>query len=316
MSKYTITEVIAEISATGQVIPTEKLLKWLENFDFEMRTKTGGSHIFTSHKTETDIYDTLIRNTVKLDTQRAVRVMLQELNKRRIKLSQEFGEASLSPQCIAETLEQKIPADLTYRLTESGNIVLTDRTYPQVGITFAQKDVRLAENKVRQLTTAKRDYGATLGRLVSQYDMNSPAITDGVFDGRLTHHIYSDMPEKQLPLYEEGDDIYLAKAELEVYQNNIENIDRAHLERKSQALERINAPQPLITCAGRRGERHNHVSYTNEGGKTLHFTFNTFSNQRLTFDGKTARISSAELEKLERIVSGISASSERHYQAA
>lgn len=319
MGKSSIPEIVTEMRATRQVIPTQKLVKWLENNGFKVRIcKDGSSHIFAAHRDFKDISTTFAKNTSKLDAQRMVRITLQKLAERQESLAAKFNESGLTQQFIADTLDQKIPEDLEYRLTESGNIVVTDRTYPQIGITFSQKDVRLAENKVRELTAAKRDYTAALARLVSQYDMTAPTIINGVFNGKLAHAVYDHMATKELPLYQEGSVPYMAKASLELYQTEITNIDKDHLARKRGALALIGIEKPIITCSSRRGERHNHVPYTNGNGKNLHFTFNTFSNQRLSplCDGTKARISLSELEKLECIAYGIAAREERHLKAA
>ncbi len=307
---------IKSLRRSKQPLPTDTLLLIAEKCGFEVRYGNGTSHIRCIHTKYPDIAFNVIRNTKRLSSQRDLSDALLEVDRRdEATLTTAFKSAALN---IAAILDQKIPEDLEYRLTESGNIVVTDRTYPQIGITFSQKDVRLAENKVRELTTAKRDYTAALARLVSQYDMTAPTIINGVFDGKLAHAVYDHMATKELPFYQEGSASYMAKASLELYQTEIENIDKDHLARKRGALALIGIERPIITCSSRRGKRHNHVSYTNGNGKNLHFTFNTFSNQRLSplCDGTKARISLSELERLERIAYGIAAREERHLQAA
>lgn len=307
---------IKELKATRQVPHEHVMINWLKQSGFKMRGCKNGSHIHCIHNEFPDIAFNIVRATDTIGSLMRFTDALVELEKRREqKLKNQFD---LAAQNIRTTLDQKIPEDLEYRLTESGNIVVTDRTYPQIGITFSQKDVRLAENKVRELTAEKRDYTAALARLVSQYDMTAPTIINGVFDGKLAHAVYDHMATKELPLYQEGSASYMAKASLELYQAEIDNIDKDHLARKRGALALIGIERPIITCSSRRGERHNHVSYTNGNGKNLHFTFNTFSNQRLSplCDGTKARISLSELERLERIAYGIAAREERHLQAA
>jgi len=302
MSKSSIAEIITEIRSTRQLIPTEKLLKWLRNLDFNVRDNTGGSHVFVSHKTETDIYDTLIINTTKLSTQRGVRVMLQKLEKRQTELSKEFSKKALSPKYIQETLDQKIPADLAYSLTDSGNIVLTDRAYPQLGLTFAQNDVRLAENQVRELTSMKRDYAVMLCRMTSEYDVSPITMQNGVFNGRLTHQVYDHIPVEDLPTYKENDEPGDALMHLYAYVEKIEDVDLEHACRKEDILAQPHILQTIVTSASRRGERHNHVYYAGRGGEKLSLVFSTFSNLRATYNGKTSRISASELQHVENML--------------
>lgn len=311
MSEFDITT----LRTSKQVVPTAKLLNLAEKYGFETKASGHGtSHVRCIHTKYPDIVVGLVYNTKKLSSQRDLLEAFQEIAARdAASIVKEFETAAFN---VAETLNQKIPADLQYSLTESGNIVLTDRAYPQVGLTFSQKDVRLAENKVRELTDQKREYAKFLHRMRSEHDVTPAHMNDGVYDGHLSHVVYDHLPEETLPLYQENDDPSDAILRLSAYVEKVMDIDFEHAERKEAALTNPVVRQTLITSLDRRGERHNHVYYTGRNGRTLEFTFNTFSNQRLTLDGKTARISLAELEKLERIVASISASSEQHLKAA
>lgn len=311
MSEFDVTT----LRTSKQVVPTAKLINLAEKHDFEIKSSGHGtSHLRCTHKKYPDIVVGLIYNTKKLSSQRDLLEAFQEIAARdEASIFKEFKNAAFN---IAEELDQKIPADLEYRLTESGNIVLTDRAYPQIGLTFAQKDARLAGNKVRELTAIKRDYAILLSRMVNEYDMAPPNMQDGVFDGTLTHSVYDHMPEHHLPAYQENDIAYDAMKHLWAYQELVSDIDLEHACRKEDALKNPFIKQMLVTSTGRRGERHNHVYYSDAHGKTLKFSFNSFSNQRVTYHGTTARISLSELEKLERIVDGIAATSERHLRVA
>lgn len=306
---------ITTLRTSKQVVPTAKLLNLAEKYGFEIKSSGHGtSHVRCTHTKYPDIVVGLVHNTKKLSSQRDLLEAFQEIAARdEASLAKEFESVAFN---VAEALDQKIPADLEYRLTDSGNIVLTDRAYPQIGMTFPQKDAHLAENKVRELTAIKRDYAILLSRMVNEYDMAPPVMKDGVFDGHLTHNVYGHMPEETLPSYQENDIGYDAIKHLWAYQEKISDIDLEHACRKEEALKHPIIQQTLVTSASRRGERHNHVYYNDTHGKTLKFSFNTFSNQRATYHGTTARISLPELEKLEKIVSGISASAERHLKAA
>lgn len=311
MSEFDITT----LKTSKQVVPTAKLLNLAEKYGFEIKSSGHGtSHIRCTHTKYPDIVVGLVHNTKKLSSQRDLLEAFQEIAARdEASLVKEFESAALN---IVEALDQKIPADLEYRLTDSGNIVLTDRAYPQIGLTFAQKDARIAENKVRELTAIKREYAILLSRMVNEYDMTPPTMEDGVFDGNLTHSVYDHMAALHLPAYQENDIAYDAMKHLWAYQESISDIDLEHACRKEDALKHPLIQHMLVTSASRRGERHNHVYYNDPQGKTLKFSFNTFSNQRVTYHGTTARISLSELEKLERIVDGITASAQRRLKVA
>lgn len=306
---------IKELKAIKQVPHRHLMTKWIRESGFTMRDcRRGSSHIRCTHKESPDIVFDIVRDADTVGSLMRFTAALVEIEKRRQEaLKVRFENAALD---IKSLLEQKIPADLQYRLTDSGNIVLTDRAYPQVGLTFTQKDARLAENKVRELTAIKREYAVMLYRMTNEHDVAPAHMDNGVYNGHLHHLVYDHMPEETLPLYQEHDEPANALEQLNAYIEKIQDIDLEHVCRKEDALSNPVIRQTLVTCASRRGERHNHIYYDGANGKMLKFTFNSFSNQRTTYNGTTARISLSELEKLERVVSVISASAERHLKAA
>jgi predicted RNA binding protein YcfA (HicA-like mRNA interferase family) len=291
-----------DLRVSKQVIPTSTLLKLMDKHGFVSRN-TQGSHIIAAHSEFPDITMCVIRNTKKISCQRDLIDAVDEIARRKeIALTQEFANAAKK---ITDILDVKVPNDLTYRLTENGNVVLSDRAFPQIGTTFSQKDVDLTENKVRYITDIKRQYAALLGRLVSDYDVNTPNYVQGVFDGELSHMVYTTMDSAKLEPYQEGDSTDAAFNNLYDYITRIELTDLDHQIRKEEALSKPFINQTLITSMGRRGERHNHVMYEGPGNKPMHFEFNTYSNRRVTYNGLSARISDAELGRLELFVMSV-----------
>lgn len=305
--------ILEQLGDSKQAISNEKLVSLARDAGFSMRE--GSKHGRYKHDRYPDIHFGISRGRGKdLSTLLLIDALKQVVRRdeeQALSASKKFAQAAEKES--AERLiaiQEQLPPYVEAFYGENSEIIIRDKQIPQIGFTLntAAEDY-LLENKLRhELDTVKREFHILLSRSTMQYDMNIEFDENGTFTGTLSHTLY-DIDDVILPPYPQSSDPFTAILD---YQNQVLEIDFDHAARKQSALDKIDVKTVLVLHSARRGDRTNQVAYKPPGVKgTLKFTFDTFSNQRVSGDGQTSRISEDELNKLENIVNAIETKSSK-----
>lgn len=298
-----------ELKANRQPIPTLRLIEIAKAHGFNVRN-CKSSHYRCNHSEHPDIGCGIVSNDKtaisKLRLAEAIEKVEQRKIERKSTAQQKFTQAAdkITTERLA-AVQAQLPDYVEAFYGEDEQIIVRDRNVPQIGFTLhtAAED-QLLENKMRhELDAAKRQFYILLNRMEMEFDAAVKFDDHGNFTGRLSHTVY-DMDDVDLPPYPETISPFNDIAD---FQNDVLEIDVDHAERREKALAKPFVIEPiLVSHTARRGDRENHVRCKIPGvEKNLSFTFATYSNQRVAGNGYRARISEAELERLETTIDGI-----------
>lgn len=289
-----------DLRNTRQAMPTKAILALAQSYGFIQRN--GGSHIRLKHKIHHDVTVGIVGANKTSVSQLRLADAIEEVQKRELVAEQAITDkfeqaADKKTATRLANIQQKLPHHIEAFYGKDDHIILRDKHAPQIGITlYSPAEDALLDNKTRYMDGLKRDFYKLLNR--SDITLkNNPNLT-----GLFSHDIYN--LEVTLPPYSEDQDPMEA---LYTYQAQIEEIDLDHAIRREELLKKpFIISDVMVGHTARRGKRQNHVTYIiSDANKPLSFTFKTFSNQRVEGDGSVARISEAELIKLETVIEKI-----------
>ncbi len=290
-----------ELIDIGQPIPTTRLIPLLELNNFTVRRVKGSSHYVYMHAVHKDLFGTLIEGTKKLTCQREIAKIMKKLKHR-----ENLGAMRDNFNTIAsdEVLAALPPHIEIKRDHAKGVTVLRDKNLPQIGVTLAAGEERLAENKVRYIESLKREAFALLNRCRVDYDITT-TFDHGVFDGTLSHKVYDLKPAKIAP-YAAGENPDKIFDGINAFTDKVMTRDTEHRERLESLLAKDFISDVAVTFHSRRGERMNHVSVIKPSGVSLSLTFETQSHRRASkSDVHSGRIREQALGRLEKTILGI-----------